>query len=76
MEKIEALIAERGGTIEIDWSDRFNQGVLIWSKNRAFEKVYINAIQFAQLQQIIDPSDVPFPSRVLVFNEPTKIKLL
>ena len=76
MEEIEALIAERGGTIEIDWSDRFNSGIITWSKNKNFVRERIDRVQYAQIQQFIDPSDVPFPSRVLVFSEPTKIKLL
>jgi len=76
IKEIEQLIAKHGGEIEIDWSDRFDAGVLIWSKGREFLKERITRLQFAELQKIIDPRDVPIPNQVLVFSEPTQIKLI
>jgi hypothetical protein len=70
MQSLKQLIAQHGGTIEIHWSDQTNEGTVTWSKSMPISK-----LEYAKLQELIDPRDVPFPNQVLVFSEATEVEI-
>jgi hypothetical protein len=69
MQSLKQLIAQHGGTIEIHWSDQTNEGTVTWSKSMP-----ITRVEYASLQELIDPRDIPIPNQVLVFSEATEVE--
>jgi hypothetical protein len=70
MQSLKQLIAQHGGTIEINWSDQTNSGTVTWSKSMPISK-----LEYAKLQELIDPRDIPVPNQVLVFSEATEVEI-